>query len=199
MKTFIDRKKVMSDLSEIINSNKDVVTLIDLLKDFPTYHSVSLTGGAILDILKCEKPKDYDLTTNVPEDLMCYFFDRGAKLLYVSSTAITMKYEELQIQILKTSRNQFDFTINQGRFNLGKISNYNTTNQTRLSEFDYVSYLSEISIPTEHSFKNKVCTLRINKIKNKGFKVPSITKRAILKPSLLTKFKNVFSKNKGES
>lgn len=149
---------------------------------------VELTGGAIIDILNNEVPKDYDLL--VPNFITTgeHLMEKGFTLTNVSKTAYTYKKEDKVIQLLKTKPEDFDFTINQCRISLS--AEY-------IAKFDTPSYLSGILIPTDKTFNSRVRSAivlkRVEKLKRKGFKMDDLC-RKILRKNVVW-YKRIFSNN----
>jgi hypothetical protein len=80
-----------------------------------------LTGGAIIDILEERIPKDYDfLSLNISKMRQ---IGMDIELIYETEFSITYRYKGRIFQHLKTSINDFDYTISQTKFThyVGKV------------------------------------------------------------------------------
>lgn len=181
-------KYTKEKVKEIITSSEYYKTIKGLFDPKNLNHFVSLTGGAILDILANRKPKDYDLiSTNikVTNELL---LKAGCEFLYSSKTSYTFKKGDLIIQVLKTKVEEFDFTINQT--NISLESDY-------INDLDLVSLNSNWLIPTEHSWnssqRRKVCLKRNNYMwKTKNMCLPEITRKSLKKGLFLWSVRKYF-------
>ena len=79
-----------------------------------------LVGGAIIDIDRNKKPKDYDICNAIHhlDDLI----QKGWKFICETKTAITLTKNSFTLQLLKTNWKNFEFKISQSRYNF-KIAN----------------------------------------------------------------------------
>lgn len=171
---------MLDKIQEKLSQNQVLKDLKLLLETNKFCDSFYLTGGAVIDILKDKKPKDFDIYTTTPivtvleksQDVI------DLKLLYTSRTAITFLYKnETTIQILKRPPESFKFTIEQSKYNIKK---------ERLDFFCLNSYLSKQLIPNDLVFESKEVTkkdfkLRLRKWGMKGFHIHEVTKKSYLK------------------
>lgn len=134
-------------------------------------HSITLTGGAVIDILEGRKPKDYDCVGSLYENKLRLEYSHETK------SAKTFKKGDLIIQLLKTDKTDFDFKISQARLTI----NYK---KELTLEIDEDSFKSKILIPCEKAWvekKNALNSLRrIPHWKAKGYTINDTTYLSLL-------------------
>lgn len=133
-----------------------------------------LVGGALIDIDRGVKPKDYDvcLAAWKVDDLV----KLGWQFLYETKTAYTLLKNDIYLQLLKTIKDDFDFKISQSCYSL----------QNNTLNYDKVSYNNKTLIPT--TFDNpkvaKKCLFRIPHYQKKGYDIHPMTYLSLLNVAL---------------
>ena len=94
---------------EIIKLLEDDEVVQELRKITERYISFELCAGAIISIMKGEKPKDYDVFGLSHEKLT----RAGAVFSHSSRTADTYTLNNSVIQTLKIGRHEFEYTISE--------------------------------------------------------------------------------------
>lgn len=143
--------------------------------EFKSYGSKPiLVGGAILDILEGREPKDYDFLNDAEPALRTTLKLLGYKYSHESKTAITYNKGSVIVQILKTSIEDFEYTISQTRL----IFKMNTP------EFiiDKESFEGKVLVPIEFDrpFQAVRCLLRKPHWEKKGYNLPEETYYSLL-------------------
>lgn len=149
------------------------IEIVKLIKDNFKYRTIDIVGGSVIDILEDRTPKDYDiigLTINDSKKLK----EIGFEFQYDSKTAITFKFNEIIIQLLKTELSTFDFTISQSKYSI---------NDNGLSVDEY-SFSTKKLIPTAHTWESKSKSLNALKrtvhYLKKGYVLPEETFLSLL-------------------
>jgi len=158
--------------------------LSDLYKlwDEANCSAPTLIGGAVLDIIECRKPKDYDFINHSSSHGMV-LQDNGWELTGNTTTAMTYIKDGIIVQLLKTHPIDFDFTISLASYNPYKNSSLAPKSKGSLI-IDHHSYYSKVLIPCELAFKkrkNAWSTLyRIPHYQAKGYTIPTLTYHSLL-------------------
>lgn len=138
-----------------------------------TRMSVNLTGGAVVDILRGVKPKDYELLHHVSLE-NALRKNSTFKLEYVTKSAVTFSFNNTIIQLIYKSPTQFPYTIEKGQYSL--------TSQ-KLVDFDSNSFEDMLLVPTQNAFDDKYtarCAVqRLLHHQRKGWNIPEITFQSI--------------------
>lgn len=152
---------------EKLQNNEQLQKFQDFMKDKNlSYHSLTLVGGAVIDVLNDKTPKDYDFIINANKD---YLVEAGWKFLHSTSTADTYNFDGVICQVLKKPIEDFEFTISQSRISIkgNKISDI---------YLDLVSFNNKILIPCGWERKHaKDCLLRIPHYRKKGYTISDET------------------------
>lgn len=142
-----------------------------LAEVFINRSDVHLIGGAVLDIMEDREIKDFDLLGwggNTAEILV----KNGFTFVSDTKTAVTFEKEDVILQLLKITKEEFDFTISQTRFNF----------RSKILNVDEVSFDSKILIPVSYERRGQVmATLkRIPHYLKKGYRIPEVTYLSLL-------------------
>jgi len=143
------------------------------IKENYKYQSVYLVGGAVIDLLEDRTPKDYDLI-GLSYSNLDKLKTLGFEFIEDSKTAITLKYENLEVQLLKGIIEEFDYTISQSKFNFSDDA---------ITVCKH-SFDSKVLIPTQHTYDSK--SKSINALKRsihyakKGYSLPEKTFLSLL-------------------
>lgn len=147
---------------------------------------ITLTGGAVIDILEGRKPKDYDLRPTIPQ----YIQRMGLVYMYDSKTATTYKKDNFTVQVLKTAMEDYDFKISQASLtieNNGKL-------ELKIEED---SFNHKILIPCDKAWTDKRnafnCLQRIPHWKKKGYNISDTTYLSLLGVSIKETIKEPYS------
>lgn len=136
-------------------------------------NSVKLIGGAVIDILEKREVKDYDFFHLGDNDII----KLGFKYSHDSKTAKTYIKNNLTIQVLKTSIDDFDFKISQATLTW----NYQ---KSLILTIDQNSFDNKLLIPCEKAWTEKKNALnslrRIIHYKNKGYSINDVTYLSLL-------------------
>lgn len=135
--------------------------------------SVNITGGAVVDILRGVKPKDYDILHHTSlENLLRE--NSKFKLEYVTKSAVTFSFGNSIIQLIYKPPTNFPYTIEKGQYSL--------TSQ-KLSNFDSSSFETKLLIPSQNAFEDKHtarCAIqRLLHHQHKGWNLPDITFQSV--------------------
>ena len=170
------KNKTREELQEVLRNDDFLNSLISETKDsIFTPTDKKLTGGAIIDILEGRKPNDYDFISFSESEL-----DRlGFEFVHETRTAKTYKGKKgVKVQVLKTSIEDFDFTISQSIYS---IRNKKTEKDLKI---DITSFNMKTLIPCEKSWfvkRNAMASLyRIPHYKKKGYTIEDITYHSLL-------------------
>jgi len=160
----MDRDKLVEKLLEDpiiaeINSNRD---------ESKSHLKYNLIGGAVIDILEDRKPKDYDFLNNSSASLITILKKIGFKYSHSSKTATTYSRGEDVIQILKTNKEDFEYTISQATLVLTKKPSL---------QIDEESFEGKVLIPIEFDRPFQACRCLIRKPhwERKGYVLPEET------------------------
>lgn len=152
---------------EKLQNNEQLQKFQNFMKDKNlSYHSLTLVGGAVIDILNNKTPKDYDFICSVSRESLV---EAGWHFSHSTSTADTYYFDGVPCQMLKKPIEDFEFTISQSRvkINSSKISDLN---------LDLLSFNNKVLIPCGWERKHaKDCLLRIPHYRNKGYSIPDET------------------------
>lgn len=162
-----------------LKTHKVVKELMAVVNDNNWCDSVTLVGGAVVDILDGREPKDYDICI-LDSNIRQYGYREILKrlrdtddfsLIYTSATAYTFNFKGYKVQILKTNPSDFMFEIEKSSFGL---------KSGKFQYFDIVGFESKMLIPNdelskikEHSFI--VMKKRLKRWSQKGYKIHRIT------------------------
>lgn len=143
----------------------------------------TLIGGAVLSIIDCDTPKDYDFVNWKPphrEQLI----KNGFIFEGVTKTAFTYKKSNIIVQLLKTNAGDFDYTISQASFNPDYGDNYAGGKSTGRLTIDVNSYYSKTLEPLPECFNKKSrawsSLARVPYYTEKGYKLPYSTYLSLL-------------------
>lgn len=162
----MDKKK----LEEIIAKNQVVIMVKEILKD-NYYNSLSLVGGAVLDIIERKTPKDYDFIYG-SDSIIEKFLKNGFKFIQTTKSATTLKKGKIIIQFINTPLANFDFKISQTRYDIKR----------GYLEIDKISYKYKTLIPVNfEDFRNAINSLRrIPHWRKKGYNIKDLTYLSLL-------------------
>lgn len=153
-----------------------------IVEEIECISSITLIGGAVIDILEGRKVKDYDCIGTLYENKL------GLEYSHETKSAKTFRKGDLIVQLLKTDTNDFDFKISKSRLTI----NY----KKELSlEIDKDSFENKLLIPCEKAWierKNALNSLRrIPHWGVKGYTINDITYLSLL--GVVSKSNNVNS------
>lgn len=142
-----------------------------LAEIFLSRSDVHLIGGAVLDIMEDREIKDFDLL-GWGSDATKILVENGFIFVSDTKTAITFEKESVVVQLIKITKEEFDFTISQTRFVF----------RSKNLVVDEVSFDSKILIPVSYEKRGQVmATLkRIPHYIKKGYKMPEVTYLSLL-------------------
>lgn len=161
----------MEKYTEILKQDLFLKLLKEEINKLDTSHKpkVTLVGGAVIDILRGVRPKDYDLLHNsILEKALKE--NPNFKLEYTSKSAMTFSINGFIVQLLYKNVSEFSYSIER--------SEYDVTVE-RLLKLDVQSFEHRVLIPSETAFLNKKiarCAIRrILHHQKKGWVIPNIT------------------------
>jgi len=157
---------------------KDPLIKLILEQKEPLGH-ITLVGGAVIDILEGRIPKDYDLT-NIDGRAKKYLnleYSHDTKTATTYKTYIFDKRVQLNIQVLKTSIDNFDFSISAA------ILTINHNKEMSLA-IDENAFKLKTLIPQSASWEDRNYALnslkRIPHWKKKGYTIKDETYLSLL-------------------
>lgn len=187
------KEKYLKECKERLDNHPKIKRLKEI---FDKCNGIELVGGAVIDIMALQEPKDFDLIGHIPSIHDKYLLEAGFFFEYETKTARTWMRDKITIQTLKTSRENFDFTISQASYNLKK-------GELKLDE---ISWDRRILIPTPIAFEDKSharnSLSRVKHWQNKGYKLPTATLKSlkrVAKISLLDRIIRFFGGGNKES
>ena len=151
--------KILKEIKVIFDQNK--VT------------GMSLVGGAVIDILQGRVPKDYDFMCHYGEnDAIKALKTNGFSFMYDTATSRTYAKGSVIIQLLKTERRKFDFTISKVSYNL----------EREILTIDQEAWENKVLIPNSYTNKEQVLNslARIPHWIRKGFRIKNQTYFSLL-------------------
>lgn len=171
----MEKYKILFEENEVLKLVKEALGTL--------FNQEYLVGGAVVDIIEGRTPKDYDFIGF--ETRANKLYEAGFNFVGETKTAKTFEKDGHTIQILKTDKDDFDFTISQSTVNLKSL----------VVIVDMMSLENKILIPPRNSFHNKQNALnslrRIVHWKQKGYSIPDSTYLSLL--GVLNKSENVNS------
>lgn len=137
--------------------------------------NLTLTGGAVVDILSERTPKDYDfIHSNVIEDEMNK--SDKFKLLYTSITAITYEFLGKKVQLLYKNPVDYPYTIEQSKYNI---------DTGQLDFFASDSFEQKLLVPNKEVYKSRAIARNVIKRllhwQGKGYNIHPITFASVVK------------------
>lgn len=161
-------KKVMTkeQMVEKLNNNPILRMLFEPFKG--KYDIPYLTGGAVIDILDGRTPKDYDF---LGTSQLNVFLSNGFKFICETHYAITLTNAKNVVQLLKTNKNDFDFTISASQYKPNQLLN--------MCE---VSFNNKILIPINFTNRKNIINslFRIPHWRKKGYGIHDTTYKSLI-------------------
>jgi hypothetical protein len=146
---------------------------VKLLLETEGLGSISIIGGAVIDILEGREVKDYDLIGFSPSQVE----KLGLTYSHETKTATTYIKDSLIIQALKTQKEDFDFKISQATLTV----DYRKTISLNI---DDSSFKNKMLIPCDRCWTEKKNALnslqRIPHWRKKGYIINDITYLSLL-------------------
>lgn len=182
-------KQKLNTFKDILDNNKELQEIIEVLLSKGIKH-VSLTGGAVTDIMDGKTPKDYDFTdygvhnTIIESDHDIVFVRRTKS---ADTYLVKGKYE---VQFLKRHPEDFKFTIEQVTYQI---------NSKTLGNFCVESYLTRRLIVNMKPFDGKSVyykdfKARIKHWRRKGYTIDKTSYKSFKKACIRRGFLcNIFS------
>lgn len=176
------KKERLNELEAKLKSDISIIYLTNLLEDCYAAN-LKLVGGAVVDILEGRKPKDFDFidwNERLVEDLM----NKGFAYICATKSAITLKNDEVTIQLIHTELEHFDFTISQTYLSFGSIPKL---------KIDPIAFENKLLIPVSFDeYRDSMNSLkRIPHWQNKGYKIHELTYKSLL--NVITKTRELNS------
>lgn len=160
-----------------LNNNPTVKYIYEEVLDekIPWPESLTLVGGAVVDILEGRKPKDFDFICN-SENIIYRFKAKGFLFMHETKTATTYSDGTITVQFLKTSVSDFEYKISQASYS------FESKNLT-LCRTSF-KYKTLIPVTFESRKAAIECLRRIPHWKNKGYSIPDMTYLSLLNVAL---------------